>query len=183
MAKVNPLTRSNTANNHSATHLLHAALRKVLGHHVTQKGSLVDADRTRFDFSHNAPLTAEEIRETERLVNEQIRNNWLVESELMKYDDAIKRGAMALFGEKYGDVVRVVDMDWSKEFCGGTHVSNTKEIIDFAICSYESIGSGIYRMEGVTGSNLVEQVKDFMENLFHEIELITDKAHKLDEQG
>ena len=123
LAKVNPLTRTSTANNHSATHLLHAALRKVLGTHVTQKGSLVDANRARFDFSHNAPLTADEIRETERLVNEQIRHNWVVESATMKHDDAIKRGAMALFGEKYTDVVRVIGMgEFSTELCGGTHV-------------------------------------------------------------
>ncbi|MCH9638619.1 MAG: alanine--tRNA ligase [Betaproteobacteria bacterium] len=160
MAKVNPLTRSNTANNHSATHLLHAALRKVLGNHVTQKGSLVDANRTRFDFSHNAPLTAEEIRETERLVNEQIRNNWLVESELMKYDDAIKRGAMALFGEKYSDVVRVIGMgEFSTELCGGTHVAQIGQIGFFKIVMEGGVAAGIRRVEAVTGKVAVDYVQ------------------------
>ncbi len=160
MAKVNPLTRSNTANNHSATHLLHAALRKVLGHHVTQKGSLVDANRARFDFSHNAPLTAEEIRETERLVNEQIRNNWLVESELMKYDDAIKRGAMALFGEKYSDVVRVIGMgEFSTELCGGTHVAQIGQIGFFKIVMEGGVAAGIRRVEAVTGKVAVDYVQ------------------------
>ena len=160
MAKVNPVTRSNTANNHSATHLLHAALRKTLGSHVTQKGSLVDANRARFDFSHNAPLTADEIRETERLVNEQIRNNWLVESELMKYDDAIKCGAMALFGEKYTDVVRVIGMgEFSTELCGGTHVAQIGQIGFFKIVMEGGVAAGIRRVEAVTGKVAVDYVQ------------------------
>lgn len=160
MAKVNPVTRTNTANNHSATHLLHAALRQVLGNHVTQKGSLVDANRARFDFSHNAPLTADEIRETERLVNEQIRNNWLVESELMKYDDAIKRGAMALFGEKYTDVVRVIGMgEFSTELCGGTHVAQIGQIGFFKIVTESGVAAGIRRLEAVTGKIAVDYVQ------------------------
>jgi alanyl-tRNA synthetase len=160
MAKVNPITRSSTANNHSATHLLHAALREVLGNHVTQKGSLVDANRARFDFSHNAPLTADEIRETERLVNEQIRNNWLVESELMKYDDAIKHGAMALFGEKYTDVVRVIGMgEFSTELCGGTHVAQIGQIGFFKIVAESGVAAGIRRVEAVTGKAAVDYVQ------------------------
>jgi len=160
LAKVNPLTRTSTANNHSATHLLHAALRKVLGNHVTQKGSLVDANRARFDFSHNAPLTADEIRETERLVNEQIRHNWVVASETMKYDDAIKRGAMALFGEKYSDVVRVIGMgEFSTELCGGTHVSQIGQIGFFKIVTESGVAAGIRRVEAVTGKAAVEYVQ------------------------
>lgn len=160
LAKVNPIARASTANNHSATHLLHAALRKVLGTHVTQKGSLVDANRTRFDFSHHAPLTADEIRETERLVNEQIRHNSVVEASTMKYDDAIKRGAMALFGEKYSDVVRVIGMgEFSTELCGGTHVSQSGQIGFFKIITESGVAAGIRRVEAVTGIAAVEYVQ------------------------
>ena len=160
LAKVNPLTRTSTANNHSATHLLHAALRKVLGTHVTQKGSLVDANRARFDFSHNTPLTADEIRETERLVNEQIRHNWVVESATMKYDDAIKRGAMALFGEKYSDVVRVIGMgEFSTELCGGTHVPQVGQIGLFKIVTESGVAAGIRRIEAVTGTAAIDYVQ------------------------
>lgn len=160
LAKVNPFTRASTANNHSATHLLHAALRKVLGNHVTQKGSLVDANRTRFDFSHTGPLTADEIREIERLVNEQIRHNWIVESATMKYDDAIKRGAMALFGEKYSDVVRVIGMgEFSTELCGGTHVPQVGQIGLFKIVTESGVAAGIRRIEAVTGKAAVEYVQ------------------------
>ncbi len=160
LAEVNPLSRTSTANNHSATHLLHAALRKVLGIHVTQKGSLVDPNRARFDFSHNAPMTADEIRETERLVNDQIRHNWIVASETMKYDDAIKRGAMALFGEKYSDVVRVIGMgEFSTELCGGTHVSQIGQIGFFKIVTESGVAAGIRRVEAVTGKAAVEYVQ------------------------
>ncbi len=160
LAKVNPLTRTSIANNHSATHLLHAALRQILGTHVTQKGSLVDANRTRFDFAHNAPLSAEEIRDTERLVNEQIRNNAIVEASTMKYDDAIKRGAMALFGEKYSDVVRVIGMgEFSTELCGGTHVPQAGQIGFFKIVTESGVAAGIRRVEAVTGKAAVDYVQ------------------------
>ncbi|SER38624.1 alanyl-tRNA synthetase [Nitrosomonas sp. Nm51] len=159
-ARVNPLTRASTANNHSATHLLHAALRKVLGNHVTQKGSLVDASRLRFDFSHNAPLTADEIREVELLVNEQIRHNWPVTAGHMKYDEAVKQGAMALFGEKYADVVRVISMgDFSTELCGGTHVAQIGQVGFFKIIGETGIAAGIRRVEAVTGMAAVDYVQ------------------------
>jgi alanyl-tRNA synthetase len=159
-ARVNPKTRISTANNHSATHLLHAALRKVLGTHVMQKGSLVDANRARFDFSHNVSMTVDEIRETERLVNEQIRNNWVVEAASMKYDDAVKRGAMALFGEKYSDVVRVIDIgDFSTELCGGTHVPQVGQIGLFKIIAESGVAAGIRRVEAVTGKAAIDYVQ------------------------
>ncbi|MEW5944170.1 MAG: alanine--tRNA ligase [Pseudomonadota bacterium] len=150
--RVDGAARSRTALNHSATHLLHAALRKVLGSHVIQKGSLVDASRTRFDFSHHAPVTADELREIERLVNQEIRLNHGIETRLMKHEDAIKRGAMALFGEKYGDEVRVVGMgEFSVELCGGTHVKRSGDIGLFRIVAESGVAAGIRRIEAVTG--------------------------------
>lgn len=160
LAKVNPQARASTANNHSATHLLHAALRQVLGTHVVQKGSLVDANRARFDFSHHMPVTADELREIERLVNEQIRHNASVDTQLMPYDDAIKHGAMALFGEKYADEVRVISMDmFSVELCGGTHVSHSGDIGFFKIISESGVAAGIRRVEAITGKAAVDYVQ------------------------
>ncbi len=160
-AQVNALTRSRAAYNHSATHLMHAALRNVLGPHVTQKGSLVDANRTRFDFSHHAPMTLEQIAEVEVLVNREIRSNHEVETRRMKYDAAIKAGAMALFGEKYGDEVRVLRMgDFSTELCGGTHVRRTGDIGFFKIVSESGVAAGIRRVEAVTAEGALAWVKE-----------------------
>jgi len=160
MAHVDAAARTRTMYNHSSTHLMHAALRKVLGTHVTQKGSLVDQWKTRFDFSHPAPMTADEIRRVEALVNEQIRRNSKVQPRHMKYDEAIKSGAMALFGEKYGDEVRVIGMgDFSTELCGGTHVSRTGDIGLFKILSEGGVAAGIRRVEATTGDSALAYVQ------------------------
>jgi alanyl-tRNA synthetase len=159
-ARVDGEARQRAAYNHSATHLMHAALRKVLGEHVTQKGSLVDATRTRFDFSHPEPLTPEQINAIEELVNAQIRRNVAVEARLMKYDQAIKGGAMALFGEKYGDEVRVIGMgDFSTELCGGTHVRRSGDIGLFKIVSESGVAAGVRRVEAVTGPGAIEYMQ------------------------
>jgi alanyl-tRNA synthetase len=159
-AQVDIESRSRAAWNHSATHLMHAALRQVLGKHVQQKGSLVDAQKTRFDFSHNEPMTEAQIRKVEEIVNREIRRNSEVQARTMKYDDAIKAGAMALFGEKYGDEVRVLGMgDFSTELCGGTHVQRTGDIGLFKIVSETGVAAGIRRVEAVTGEGALAFVQ------------------------
>ncbi len=150
-AEVAADVRAQTMRNHSATHLMHKALREVLGSHVAQKGSLVDADKTRFDFSHNAAMTAEQIRQVEQIVNREILANVATQAQLMGFDDAVKHGAMALFGEKYGDEVRVLDIGSSRELCGGTHVSRTGDIGLFKIVAEGGVAAGIRRVEAVTG--------------------------------
>jgi alanyl-tRNA synthetase len=146
---------------HSATHLLQAALRKVLGDHVQQAGSMVTPDALRFDFTHYAAITPEELKQIEALVNEQVLNDLPVTVREMPIDEARKEGAMALFGEKYGDVVRVVTMgDWSKEFCGGTHLSNTARVGSFHLVSEASIASGVRRIEAVTGKKVLETLAE-----------------------
>uniref|UniRef100_A0A7S3Y398 Alanine--tRNA ligase n=13 Tax=cellular organisms TaxID=131567 RepID=A0A7S3Y398_HETAK len=152
-AKVDAERRAKTVRNHSATHLMHKALREVLGAHVQQKGSLVNAERTRFDFAHNAPMTAEEIREVEALVNAEILANAGATAQVMALDDAQKSGAMMLFGEKYGETVRVLSIGSSKELCGGTHVKATGDIGLFKIVAEAGVAAGIRRVEAVTGDN------------------------------
>src|SRR6185437_8780807 len=150
-AKVDVERRARTVRNHSATHLMHKALRAVLGEHVQQKGSLVDADKTRFDFAHNAPLTDEQIGRVERIVNAEILANHATSARVMPIEDAQGLGAMMLFGEKYGDEVRVLDIGTSRELCGGTHVARTGDIGLFKVVSEAGVASGIRRIEAVTG--------------------------------
>ncbi len=151
-AEINIERRAGIVKNHTATHLLHTALRNVLGDHVTQKGSLCDAEKLRFDFSHFEGVTAEELQTVERLVNQQIRNNLARETELMQIDDAKEKGAMALFGEKYDDEVRVVTLgDFSTELCGGVHVERTGDIGFVKIVSESGIAAGVRRIEAVSG--------------------------------
>ena len=163
--RVNVMVRAATMRNHSATHLMHKALRTVLGGHVVQKGSLVDADKTRFDFSHNAPMTADEIRRIEALVNHEILENAATSAQLMSYDEAIRQGAMALFGEKYGDHVRVLGIGSSTELCGGTHVNRTGDIGFFKIVSEGGVAAGIRRVEAVTGENALALVQSLEERV------------------
>lgn len=167
--KVDVNRRKEIAKNHSATHLLHKALRLVLGTHVEQAGSLVDEDRLRFDFTHFAALTQEEIKKIEDIVNEEILAAIPVTTEVMKLSDAKKSGAMALFGEKYKDDVRVVSMaDFSKELCGGTHVENTADIQNFKIISESGIAAGVRRIEALTSKGLLKYYES-LENAFLEV--------------
>ena len=152
-AKVNAEQRARTVRNHSATHLMHKALREVLGGHVQQKGSLVNAERTRFDFAHNAPVTDAQIRRVEALVNAELLANSATQAQVMALDDAQKSGAMMLFGEKYGETVRVLSIGSSKELCGGTHVQRSGDIGLFKIIAESGVAAGIRRVEAVTGDN------------------------------
>ncbi len=180
LAIVDAKARLKTIRNHSAAHLFHQALKDIFGKHANQQGSQVSPKSWRFDFNHYETVSDQQIIEVEELVKHYIKEEPRdVRIHNLPIEEAKKLGAMALFGEKYGDIVRVVDMGWSKEFCGGTHVKNTKEIIDFAICSYESIGSGIYRMEGVTGIDLPAQIQFFIEPFLKEIDALMDKADRL----
>jgi len=160
LARVDAVRRARTVRNHSATHLMHKALRQVLGAHVQQRGSLVDPDKTRFDFAQDAPLTAEQIARVEAIVNAEILANQPTVAQVMAYDDAVKGGAMALFGEKYGDTVRVLDIGFSRELCGGTHVSRTGDIGLFKIVSEGGVAAGVRRVEAITGDNALAWVQN-----------------------
>ncbi|MEI6543275.1 MAG: alanine--tRNA ligase [Methylococcales bacterium] len=196
-AKVNAEARKATELNHSATHLLHAALRQVLGDHVSQKGSLVNPDRLRFDFSHFEPVTAEQITTLERLVNEQIRLNNPVTAEVMAKDLAVQAGAMALFGEKYGDEVRVLKIgEFSTELCGGTHVKRAGDIGCFKIISETGVAAGVRRIEAVTGGGGVEWIisrdaalssiagilKSSTDKAVEKVEQLLEKSRSLEKQ-
>lgn len=178
--EVDKVNRENIMKHHTATHLLHKALKEVLGNHVNQQGSLVKEDFLRFDFNHYESLTDEEILKIERIVKEHINASIPVKIEVMSYNEALKRNATALFGEKYGNEVRVVFInDYSIELCGGTHVDNTKEILTFLISSVSSIGSGIYRVEAFSGKNYLENFKERNKTNFEELALLETKYNEL----
>ncbi|MDD5578044.1 MAG: alanine--tRNA ligase [Methylobacter sp.] len=196
-ARVSAADRKATELNHTATHLLHSALRQILGDHVAQKGSLVNTERLRFDFSHFEPVTAYEISTIEQLVNEQIRLNNPVSAQLMAKDEAVKAGAMALFGEKYGDEVRVLKIgDFSTELCGGTHVERSGDIGCFKIISETGVAAGIRRIEAVTGAACIDWiagrdkalasiaalVKSSPEKAVEKVEQLMDKNRLLEKQ-
>ena len=175
--------RMRTCRNHSATHLLQKALREVLGTHVEQAGSYQDGERTRFDFSHFSAMTAEEIQKVEDIVNEKIAEGLPVKTDIMTVDEAKKTGAMALFGEKYGEKVRVVSMgDYSKEFCGGTHVKNTADIITFKILSESGVAAGVRRIEAITGDNVFAYYKKLENELNEAAKVVKTTPAKLVER-
>jgi alanyl-tRNA synthetase len=182
-ARVNVVARHSTMRNHTATHLAHAALRQVLGTHVKQAGSVVDPARLRFDFTHYAALDAEEIKEVERLVNDEIQKNVSVHTDVMELDKALETGAMALFGEKYGEKVRVVSVPgFSRELCGGTHVHHTGEIGLMKITAEGSISAGVRRIEAVTGTAALNRFQETSQTLARAAHLVRGSENDLLEQ-
>jgi alanyl-tRNA synthetase len=189
-ATVDLTARNNIMRNHSATHLMHKALREVLGGHVQQKGSLVDADKTRFDFVHNAPMTEQEIAQVEAIVNAEILANAECQARVMDIESAQKTGAMMLFGEKYGDEVRVLDIGSSRELCGGTHVNRTGDIGLFKITGESGVAAGIRRVEATTGHGalrLINQQQALIAQLAHELKApsneVANKVAQLSEHA
>ncbi len=178
-ARVDSTLRAKTVRNHSATHLLHKALREVLGDHVQQKGSLVDADKTRFDFTHTAPLTKAEMNRIEQIVNQEILENTESSARVMAIEDAQKTGAMMLFGEKYGEQVRVLEIGSSKELCGGTHVLRTGDIGSFKIVAESGVAAGIRRVEAVTGSNVLNFVQTLESRINEAAQILKAAPHEL----
>jgi alanyl-tRNA synthetase len=164
-ARVDGTQRARTMRNHSVTHLMHKALREVLGAHVQQKGSLVNAERTRFDFSHNAPVSDEQIATIEQMVNAEILANAATQARVLPLEEAQKTGAMMLFGEKYGETVRVLDIGSSRELCGGTHVGRTGDIGLFKVVAESGVAAGIRRVEAVTGDNALASIGETEKNL------------------
>lgn len=182
--EVSALNRSNTCRNHTATHLLQEALREVLGDHVEQSGSYQDGERTRFDFSHGQAMTAEEIKKVEAIVNEKITEDLPVETKVMSLEEAKKTGAMALFGEKYGDTVRVVMIgDFSRELCGGTHVGHTGDIASFKILSESGVAAGIRRIEALTGRNVTAYYQEMEEKLAETARILKTTPASLTERA
>ena len=182
-AEINKENRDLTRKNHSAAHLLQAALQHVLGEHVHQQGSQVGPQYSRFDFNNYQTPTDEELLKVEDLVNQYIKDSYNVTTHVLPIEEAKKLGAMALFSEKYGAVVRVVDMGISKEFCAGTHVENTSEVMKYCIYSFESIGSGVFRITAATGPNAMEILKKNISNLQANLDVTLSKAHDLLKQA
>ncbi|MBI3716232.1 MAG: alanine--tRNA ligase [Betaproteobacteria bacterium] len=179
-AIVDKVLRVRTMRHHSATHLMHKALRQVLGEHVQQKGSLVDADKTRFDFAHNQPMTAAEIAQVEALVNEEVLSNAVTQARVMPIAEAQKTGAMMLFGEKYGDEVRVLDIGTSRELCGGTHVGRTGDIGLFKIVSEGGVAAGVRRVEAVAGSVAFDYVQNQEKQLMQSAALLKAQPQEVE---
>jgi alanyl-tRNA synthetase len=183
-ASVNHHSRSNAMRNHSATHLLHSALREILGNHVTQKGSLVAPDRLRFDFSHSKPVSTEQIQESEQLVNGKILENSETRIRVMPLEEAMQSDAMSLFGEKYDEMVRVLSIggDFSTELCGGTHVRQTGDIGFFKITSETGIAAGVRRIEAVTGAGAYAWVRENEEKLTRIVQLLKADRDTVDDK-
>lgn len=181
-ATVDAEQRARTVRNHSATHLMHKALREVLGGHVQQRGSLVDGEKTRFDFAHDAPMSEDEIARVEAIVNAEVLKNQAAVAQTMSYDDAVKGGAMALFGEKYGDSVRVLDIGFSRELCGGTHVARTGDIGLFKVVAEGGVAAGVRRIEAFTGSNALAWVQNLNATMQRAATALKTQASELPER-
>ena len=179
MLNVDAEYRASVKKNHSATHLLNAALKQVLGSHVIQQGSSLNDKMLRFDFNHFSFPTEEQLLQVEKIVNDEISKSHPVNVSYMELEKAKQMNVEAVFGEKYGEIVRVVNMQFSQELCGGTHVNNTSEIEQFAIISIESKGSGIYRIVASTGNNVLGQINESLTSINDEIKQLKNKAKEI----